>query len=251
MKKLLGILVLGFPICSKAYAESLLSSVEDNAFLITVLIIIVFIFMANKRLKKEQRESIKDRLLRFYKEKKALRDRDSMFLTEEDIKQKKFNKKFYIIVVLTLIFLIASYIGYRSYHTKILPFQSITLECTMKGIQLFPSSGGAKYAPIVRLPKVFKIRFGFRDGEFLEGGDVLIKNDFLEKKIFGYQYVRTTIEIRPSYQPDWLKEGYPPGNTMFFIFPLSFGERNTLWIDYFYPDDYDAQYNCEEIKLKK
>ena len=88
------------------------------------------------------------------------------------INEEANNKKNIIIFLLIIIFLITSYIGYRSYHTKILPFQSITLECTMKGRQLFPSSGGAKYAPIVRLPKVFKIRFGFWDGEFLEGGDV-------------------------------------------------------------------------------
>ena len=249
MKKLLGILVLGFPICSKAYAESLLSSVEDNAFLITVLIIIVFIFMANKRLKKEQRESIKDRLLRFYKEKKALRDRDSMFLTEEDIKQKKFNKKFYIIVVLTLIFLIASYIGYRSYHTKILPFQSITLNCVMDGKQLFPEDGGAELAPIVKFPRVFKIKFGFWDGEFLEGGEVLIKNHFLEKKIFGYQHVSDSLKIEPIYIPPWLPEGDAPGRSMWFIFPLMLDGRSDLWIDYFMPDDdYDAHYECNEVK---
>lgn len=172
-----------------------------------------------------------------------------MFMTEEDIKQKKFDKKFNIIVVLTLIFLIASYIGYRSYHTKILPFQSITLECSMKGRQLFPASGGAELAPIVRLPKVFKIRFGFWDGEFLEGGDVLIKNDFLEKKIFGYQHWGTTLVIQPAYRPDWIEEGYPPGNTMFFIFPLMLDGRSDLWIDYFMPDDdYDAHYECNEVK---
>ena len=61
MKKLLGILVLGFPICSKAYAESLLSSVEDNAFLITVLIIIGFIIMASIKWKKDiKRKPIQD-----------------------------------------------------------------------------------------------------------------------------------------------------------------------------------------------
>jgi len=250
MKKLLGILVLGFPICSKAYAESLLSSVEDNAFLITVLIIIGFIIMAFIKSKKGiKRESIKDRVLRFYKEKKALRDRDSIFLTEEDIKQKKFEKKFNIIVVLTLIFLIASYIGYRSYHTKILPFQSITLECTMKGRQLFPSSGGAELAPIVKFPRVFKIKFGFWDGEFLEGGEVLIKNHFLEKKIFGYQHVRDSLKIEPTYIPPSLPEGDAPGRSMWFIFPLMLDGRSDLWIDYFMPDDdYDAHYECNEVK---
>ena len=61
MKKLLGIMVLGLPICSEAYAESLLSTVEDNAFLITVLIIIGFIIMASIKWKKDiKRKPIQD-----------------------------------------------------------------------------------------------------------------------------------------------------------------------------------------------
>ena len=181
--------------------------------------------------------------------KKIVRDDGSGFMTEEDVKQKKFEKKFNITVVVTIILLIFSYIAYRSYHTKILPFQSITLNCVMDGSQRFPESGGAKYAPIVRFPKVFKIKFGFWDGEFLEGGEVLIKNDFLEKKTFGYQYYGSMLIIQPTYMPDWIKEGDPPGNSMQLQF---FGkERHMMWIDYFYPGDYDAIYYCEEIKLKK
>ena len=170
-------------------------------------------------------------------------------MIEEDVKQKKFEKKFNIIVVVTIILLIFSYIAYRSYHTKILPFQSITLNCIMDGKQLFPKDGGAELAPIVKFPRVFKIKFGFWDGEFLEGGEVLIKNHFLEKKIFGYQHVSDSLKIEPTYIPPWLPEGDAPGRSMWFIFPLMFDGRSDLWIDYFMPDDdYDAHYNCKEIK---
>ena len=162
------------------------------------------------------------------------------------------NKKYTFIFALILIFLIASYIGYRSYHTKILPFQKIILECKMKGKQLFPPGGGAKYAPIVRLPKVFKIKFGFWDGEFLEGGEVLIKKHFLKKKIYGYQHAGKSLLIQPTYRPPWLLEGEAPGNSMWFEFPLIFNERSELWIDYFLVTgsirDYDAFYKCKELK---
>jgi hypothetical protein len=118
----------------------------------------------------------------------------------------------------------------------------------MDGKQLFPEDGGVKYAPIVKFPKVFKIKFGFFDGEFLEGGEVLIKNHFLEKKVFGYQYASESLIIQPTYIPPWIPEGDPPGNSMWFIFPIEIGnKRSDLWIDYFYPDDYDAHYRCEEI----
>jgi len=165
-------------------------------------------------------------------------------MIEEDVKQKKFEKKLNIIVVVTIILLIFSYIAYRSYHTKILPFQSITLNCVMDGKQLFPEDGGAELAPIVKFPRVFKIKFGFFDGEFLEGGDVLIKNHFLEKKTFGYQHHGSTLIIEPTYMPNWIKEGDPPGNSMQLQFWRK--ERDIMLIDYFYPGDFDAIYNCEK-----
>ncbi|MDC0250437.1 hypothetical protein OAK18_03415 [Candidatus Pelagibacter sp.] len=170
------------------------------------------------------------------------------------INEEANNKKYTIIFLLIIIFLITSYIGYRSYHTKILPFQKIILECEMEGKQLFPSSGGAKYAPIVRFPKVFKIKFGFWDGEFLEGGDVLIKKHFLKNKIFGYQHSGKSLIIKPTYMPPWLLEGEPTGNSMWFEFPLVFNERPQLWLDYFWMgglgeiNDYDAFYKCKEFK---
>jgi len=153
------------------------------------------------------------------------------------------------IIILFITLLILFFVGKRSYNTKILPFQSITLNCVMYGKQLFPEGGGVKYAPIVKFPKVFKIKFGFSDGEFLEGGEVLIKNHFLEKKVFGYQYASESLIIQPTYIPPWIPEGDAPGNTMWFIFPIGIdNKRSNLWIDYFYPDDYDANYKCEEIK---
>ena len=154
-----------------------------------------------------------------------------------------------LVIPVVIIILVLSYVGYRSYHTKILPFQSITLNCVMNGKQLFPEDGGLELAPIVKFPRVFKIKFGFFDGEFLEGGDVLIKNDFLEKKIFGYQHWGDSLKIEPTYTPPWIPEGDPPGNSMWFIFPLMFDGRPDLWISYFKPDgEYDAHYNCKEVK---
>ena len=169
-------------------------------------------------------------------------------MTDKDIKQKRFEKKFNIISVLILILSILYYVGNRSYHTRILPFQSFTLICEMSGKQRFPSSGGAKYAPIVKFPKIFKIRFGFWDGEFLEGGEILIKKDFLEKKTFGYQYSGHMLIIEPIYMPDWIKEGDPPGNSMQLKFVGGKGkELGTMFIDYFYPEDYDAIYKCDDL----
>lgn len=166
----------------------------------------------------------------------------------EYLKKNKIN----IAIIFIFVFLVLSYVTYRSYHTKILPFQSITLECSIKGRQLFPSGGGAKYAPIVKFPKVFKIKFGFWDGEFLEGGDVLIKKHFLKKKIFGYQHRGKSLIIQPTYMPPWILEGDPPGNSMLFVFPLVSNERPELRIDYFLVtgsiNDYDAFYNCKKLK---
>ena len=65
------------------------------------------------------------------------------------------------IIILFITLLILFFVGKRSYNTKILPFQSITLNCVMDGKQLFPKDGGAELAPIVKFPRVFKIKFGY------------------------------------------------------------------------------------------
>ena len=161
--------------------------------------------------------------------------------------KKVFNKYPNTIVILFITLLILFYVSKRSYNTKILPFQSITINCIMDGKQRFPKNGGVKYAPIVRFPKVFKIKFGFWDGEFLEGGEALIKNDFLERKTFGYQYYSSSLNIELTYMPDWIKDGWPPGNSMNLTFPNVFGKRELLFVDYFYRGDYDAVYNCKEL----
>ena len=162
--------------------------------------------------------------------------------------RKLLNKYPNTIIILSIVLLILFIVGKRSYNTKILPFQSITLNCVIDGKQLYPEDGGAKFAPIVKFPKVFKIKFGLFDGEFLEGGEVLIKNHFLEKKVFGYQYASESLLIEPTYIPPWLPEGEAPGRSMLFIFPIDPDNKRTqLWIAYFYPDDYDAFYRCTEI----
>ena len=97
---------------------------------------------------------------------------------------KIFENRFNLIIILVLILIISFPVINRSYHTKILPFQSFTLICEINGKQKFPSNGGVKYAPIVKFPKIFKIKFGFWEGEFIQGGEVLIKKDFLKKKNF-------------------------------------------------------------------
>ena len=169
---------------------------------------------------------------------------------------KKLYEKYPNFTVLFIIIIIVFiYRGYRSYHTKILPFQNLTLNCTMVGKQLYTYKKGEKFQPVVILPSVFKIKFGFFDGEFIEGGDVLIKNHFLNKKIFGYQYKENWLLIQPSYNPPWLKEGEASGNTMYFYFPLSFkNSRDRLLIEYFSLSldaplgEYDATYKCEKTK---
>ena len=158
---------------------------------------------------------------------------------------KIFENRFNLIFILVLILIISFLVGNRSYHTKILPFQSFTLICEMNGKQKFPPNGGVKYAPIVKFPKIFKIKFGFWDGEFIQGGDVLIKKDFFKKKTFGYQYSGHMLIIEPTYKPDWIKDGDPPGNSMQLQFVGGKGkELSTMLIDYFYPGDYDAIYKC-------
>ena len=82
----------------------------------------------------------------------------SYFREQEEKREleKKSSRKSLIIGTLIFILLTSYFVLKRSYHTKILPFQSITLNCIMNGTQNFPSQG-AKYAPIVKLPKVFKV----------------------------------------------------------------------------------------------
>ena len=166
--------------------------------------------------------------------------------------EKKSSRKSLIIGTLIFVLLTSYFVLKRSYHTKILPFQSITLNCVMSGVQLFPSDGGTKYAPIVKLPKVFKIKFGYSKAEFIEGGDILIEKYFLNRnKNIGYHYTKNgTIMIEPTYMPPWLGEEEAPGNTMYFWFTYDFHKRDTLWISYFAGlgiDDYDAHYNCENV----
>jgi hypothetical protein len=171
-------------------------------------------------------------------------------------KEKKSSRKRFIIGFLIFILLLSYLVLKRSYHTKILPFQSITLNCVMNGTQNFPSRGG-KYAPIVRLPKIFKIKFGYMDGEFIDGGNTLIENNFLKKKEFGYQYTKyDSILIKPTYTPSWIGPNDPPGDHMVFIFPLNHfnNKREDIWVDYYWMagmgeiKDYDAHYECEYIK---
>ena len=164
-----------------------------------------------------------------------------------------------LIVVFFFLFLISYLVLKRSYHTKILPFQSVTLNCVMNGAQNFPSSG-SKYAPIVKLPKIFKIKFGYGDGEFIKGENVLIENYFLKKKTFGYQYSKNSnsIFIQPTYTPSWIGPNDPPGELMLFIFPLNpFNQkREDIWVDYVWRgggsmrliEDYDAHYKCENVE---
>ena len=103
-------------------------------------------------------------------------------------------KVVWFLIILTIL----SYIGYISFHTKILPFQSITLNCVMDGRQKFTYRKSSDYAPVVYFPKVYKIKFGFIDGEFIEGGDFLIQNNFLKKKVFGYQRAGYSLLIQPK-----------------------------------------------------
>lgn len=160
-----------------------------------------------------------------------------------------------ILISILLVFLfILFFLAKRSYHTKILPFQNIILKCKMNGAQLFPKNGGGIYSPVIVLPKIFKIKFGFLDGEFLDGGGILKKNFFIKKNKFGYQYNNSgTILIKPTYSPPWLKEHDPRGSLMLFLFPLDFDTRQNLWIDYFWMGgsgslkSYDAHYRCEKV----
>lgn len=157
------------------------------------------------------------------------------------------------VVWLGITLIILSYIGYISFHTKILPFQSITLNCVMDGRQKFTHRKSSDYAPVVYFPKVYKIKFGFIDGEFIEGGDFLIQNNFLKKKVFGYQRAGYSLLIQPSYMPPWKNDYEAPGQRMYFIFPLSSKNlRNTLIIEYLASPhvigEYDAIYKCVETK---
>ena len=178
----------------------------------------------------------------------------SYFKEQEEKREleKKSSRKSLIIGTLIFVLLTSYFVLKRSYHTKILPFQSITLNCVMNGVQSFPKDGGGKYAPIVILPKVFKVKFGYSKAEFIEGGDILIEKYFLNRnKNIGYHYTKNgTIMIEPTYMPPWLGEEEAPGNTMYFWFTYDFHKRDTLWISYFAGlgiDDYDAHYNCENV----
>ena len=171
--------------------------------------------------------------------------------------EKKSSRKNLIIGILIFVLLTSYFVLKRSYHIRILPFQSITLNCVMSGVQLFPSDGGVKYAPIVKLPKVFKVKFGYSTAEFIEGGDVLIEKHFLNrKKDIGYQYTKyDSILIQPTYMPSWIGPNDPPGDQMVFIFPLNdFNKkREDIWVDYYWRGgmgnikDYDAHYECENV----
>ena len=182
----------------------------------------------------------------------------SYFKEQEEKREleKKSSRKSLIIGTLIFVLLTSYFVLKRSYHTKILPFQSITLNCIMNGTQNFPSQG-AKYAPIVKLPKVFKVKFGYSTAEFIEGGDVLIEKHFLNrKKDIGYHYTKyDQIEIQPTYMPPWIGPNDPPGDQMVFIFPLNdfSKKREDIWVDYYWMGgmgnikDYDAHYECENV----
>ena len=184
----------------------------------------------------------------------------SYFREQEEKREleKKSSRKSLIIGTLIFVLLTSYFVLKRSYHTKILPFQSITLNCVMSGVQLFPSDGGTKYAPIVKLPKVFKIKFGYSKAEFIEGGDILIEKYFLNRnKNVGYHYSKfSTIKIRPTYMPPWIGPNDPPGDQMVFIFPLTHfnNKREDIWVDYYSMagmgeiKDFDAHYNCENVE---
>ena len=188
-----------------------------------------------------------------------MKKKKSYFQEQEERKrkEKKSSRKNSIISILIFILLVSYVVLKRSYHTKILPFQSITLNCVMDRAQLFhPNQRPTKYSPgIVKLPKVFKIKFGYYDGKFIEGGDVLIENHFLKKKGFGYQYTKfDSILIQPTYKPPWMGPEDQQGDLMLFILPLNHlsKKREDIWIDWNWMSgmgvikDYDAHYNCED-----
>ena len=127
----------------------------------------------------------------------------------------------------------------RIYNTGIFPFQSISVECQMNGRQTYLSSY-TELVPRLTFPRNFKIKFGWHDAEYIEGSS---KFPFLDKDKFGYQVIGSQFLIQPTYNE--YDEQYR------IIFTRDFNNFSFTYIDYitFHHDkDFDAFYDCEEIK---
>ena len=127
----------------------------------------------------------------------------------------------------------------RIYNTGIFPFQSKSVECQMNGRQTYLSSY-TELVPRLNFPKNFKIKFGWSDAEYIKGSS---KFPFLDVDKFGYQAIKGQFLIQPTYNE--YDEQYR------IIFHNDFKYISDAYIDYitFWHDkDFDAFYDCEEIK---
>ena len=149
------------------------------------------------------------------------------------------SKKLNIIIILIFLFPFLYFFGFRAYNIGKLPFQSVSIQCDMKGKQKFINAY-TKYVPKLTFPKSFKIKFKFFDGEYLQESK---RFPFLDNNEFGYQAVKGQYIIKPSYNEY--------GDTYWIIFTKSFqGTINFAYIDYMtmgHYEDYDAFYDCRQI----
>ena len=78
------------------------------------------------------------------------------------------NGKYNKIIPLAIIIVIICYFGYRILNTKILPFQTVTLNCKMEGSQNFPTGElPPKSIPIIEFPYKLSIELNFFTGRFI------------------------------------------------------------------------------------
>ena len=144
---------------------------------------------------------------------------------------------FIVLGVLLLSFIF--FFSLRIYKTGIFPFQSKSIECQMDGRQTYLSSY-TELVPRLTFPRNFKIKFGWLDAEYIKGSS---KFPFLDYDKFGYQVIGSSFIIRPTFNE--YNEQYH------IVFSNDFKYISFAYIDYitFWHDkDYDAFYDCEEIK---
>ena len=109
----------------------------------------------------------------------------------------------------------------------------------MNGRQTYLSSY-TELVPRLTFPRNFKIKFWWHDAEYIEGSS---KFPFLDEDKFGYQAIKGQFLIQPAYNE--YDEVYR------IVFPDGLDFIDYAIVDYItfnHDKDFDAFYDCEEIK---
>jgi energy-coupling factor transporter transmembrane protein EcfT len=162
----------------------------------------------------------------------------SFIVIESEILKRKLSKLFKFSTVFILIFLFYSY---KTYQTKLLPFQTLTLECSKD----FNQSFFKKYYP--SNVKISLNYFSF--GNFIDSGEFLnnklvnyeVKNGFFS---FSLQSKESEENRRIDYQVDF----YIPVDDKVTIENVTKIMKRTMYITFNNRGDFvDIYYTCSKV----